>query len=413
MEFKGYGVTHIMNVTDLDDRTIEGAEKAGKSLKDFTEEYYQEFLTDLDTLNVKRASEYPRPSQHVDDMIQLTQKLMEKGYAYEKLRSIYFDISRSEDYGKLSRIDLDKIRVGKTVDLEQYEKENPRDFTLLKRSTLSELKKGVFYKTAWGNVRPSWHLECPTMAMKILGGTYDIHMSGADLIFPHHENAIAISEAVTGKPLANYWLHNELVMINGKKPSFASNNDVLTIRQILEKGYTGREIRYWLISRHYRKPISFSWSKLDTAKNTVAHLDKFVKKLHLCPAGESHPDMDQLVYDIKHKFIESMDDDFNLAPALAALFEFTREINKVMDRKGLSTDDKQKAEEVLKSIDSVLGVMELELPEPDEKVEALIKRREEARRDKDWANADRIRQELEKMGIEVIDTRDGTVWRKT
>ncbi|NNG06747.1 MAG: cysteine--tRNA ligase [Desulfobacteraceae bacterium] len=413
MEFKGYGVTHIMNVTDLDDRTIEGAEKAGKSLKDFTEEYYQKFLTDLDTLNVKRASEYPRPSQHVDDMIQLTQKLMEKGYAYEKLRSIYFDISRSEDYGKLSRIDLDKIRVGKTVDLEQYEKENPRDFTLLKRSTLSELKKGVFYKTAWGNVRPSWHLECPTMAMKILGGTYDIHMSGADLIFPHHENAIAISEAVTGKPLANYWLHNELVMINGKKPSFASNNDVLTIRQILEKGYTGREIRYWLISRHYRKPISFSWSKLDTAKNTVAHLDKFVKKLHLCPAGEPHPDMDQLVYDLKHKFIESMDDDFNLAPALAALFEFTREINKVMDRKGLSTDDKQKAEEVLKSIDSVLGVMELELPEPDEKVEALIKRREEARRDKDWANADRIRQELEKMGIEVIDTRDGTVWRKT
>jgi cysteinyl-tRNA synthetase len=413
IEFKGYGVTHIMNVTDLDDRTIEGAEKAGKSLKDFTEEYYQEFLKDLDTLNVKRASEYPRPSQHVDDMIQLTQKLMEKGYAYEKLRSIYFDISRSEDYGKLSRIDLDKIRVGKTVDLEQYEKENPRDFTLLKRSTLSELKKGVFYKTAWGNIRPSWHLECPTMAMKILGGTYDIHMSGADLIFPHHENAIAISEAVTGKPLANYWLHNELVMINGKKPSRASNNDVLTIRQILERGYTGREIRYWLISRHYRKPISFSWSKLDTAKNTVAHLDKFVKKLHLCPAGEPHPDMDQLVYDLKHKFIESMDDDFNLAPALAALFEFTREINRVMDRKGLSTDDKQKAEEVLKSIDSVLGVMELELPEPDEKVEALIKRREEARRDKDWTNADRIRQELEKMGIEVIDTRDGTVWRKT
>ena len=291
-----------MNVTDLDDRTIEGAEKAGKSLKDFTEEYYQEFLKDLDTLNVKRASEYPRPSEHVDDMIQLTQKLVEKGYAYEKLRSIYFDISRSEDYGKLSKIDLDKMHLGKTVDLEQYEKENPRDFTLLKRSTLSELKKGVFYKAAWGNIRPSWHLECPAMAMKILGGTYDIHMSGADLIFPHHENAIAISEAVTGKPLANYWLHNELVMVNGKKPSRASHNDILTVRQIRERGYTGREIRYWLISRHYRKPISFSWSKLDTAKNTLAHLDKFVKKLQRCPAGEPHPDMDQLVYDLKYKF---------------------------------------------------------------------------------------------------------------
>jgi cysteinyl-tRNA synthetase len=412
IEFKGYGVTHIMNVTDLDDRTIEGAEKAGQSLKDFTEAYYQEFLKDLDALNVKRASEYPRPSEHVDDMIQLTQKLMEKGYAYEKLRSIYFDISRSEDYGKLSKIDLDKIRVGKTVDLEQYEKENPRDFTLLRRSTLSELKKGVFYKTAWGNIRPSWHLECPTMAMKILGGTYDIHMSGADLIFPHHENAIAISEAVTGQPLANYWLHNELVMVNGKKPSRASDNDVLTIRQILERGYTGREIRYWLISRHYRKPISFSWSKLDTAKNTVAHLDKFVKKLQLCPAGEPHPDMDQLVYDLKNKFVESMDDDFNVAPALAALFEFTREINRLMDRKGLSPGDKQKAEEVLKGIDSVLGVMELEIPETDEEVQDLIVKREAARRDKDWESADRIRQELREMGIELIDTRDGTVWRK-
>ncbi|MGD9031276.1 MAG: cysteine--tRNA ligase [Desulfobacteraceae bacterium] len=412
IEFKGYGVTHIMNVTDLDDRTIEGAEKAGKSLKDFTEEYYQEFLKDLDTLNVKRASEYPRPSEHVDDMIQLTQKLVEKGYAYEKLRSIYFDISRSEDYGKLSKIDLDKIHLGKTVDLEQYEKENPRDFTLLKRSTLSELKKGVFYKTAWGNIRPSWHLECPAMAMKILGGTYDIHMSGADLVFPHHENAIAISEAVTGKPLANYWLHNELVMVNGKKPSRASHNDVLTIRQIQERGYTGREIRYWLISRHYRKPISFSWSKLDTAKNTVAHLDQFVKKLQLCPVGEPHPDMDQLIYDLKHKFIESMDDDFSVAPALAALFEFTREINRIMDRKGLSPGDKQKVAEVLKSIDSVLGVMELEIPEPDKKVKELIKKREEARRDKDWGSADRIRQELKEMGIEVIDTRDGTVWRK-
>jgi len=248
--------------------------------------------------------------------------------------------------------------------------------------------------------------------MKILGGTYDIHMSGADLIFPHHENAIAISEAVTGQPLANYWLHNELVMVNGKKPSRAPDNDVLTIRQILERGYTGREIRYWLISRHYRKPISFSWAKLDTAKNTVAHLDKFVKKLQLCPAGEPHPDMDQLVYDLKNKFVESMDDDFGVAPALAALFEFTREINRIMDQKGLSPGDKQKVEDVLKGINSVLGVMDLELPEPDEQVQDLIKKRDAARRDKDWESADRIRQELGEMGIELIDTRDGTVWRR-
>ena len=412
LEFKGYSVTHIMNVTDLDDRTIEGAEKAGMSLKDFTEKYYREFLKDLDILHIKRASEYPRASEHVDLMIQLAQKLIKKGYAYEKLRSIYFDISRFKDYGKLSRIDLDKIRLGKTVDLEQYEKENPRDFTLFKRSTLNELKKGIYYETQWGNVRPSWHMECPAMAMKFLGDTYDIHTSGSDLIFPHHENAIAISRAVTGKPLAHYWLHNELVMVNGKKQSRVLNNSINTIRDLLEKGYTGREIRYWLISRHYRKPIFFSLSKLDTARNTIANLDKFVKKLHFCRVGDPHPNMDQLVYNLRHKFGESMDDDFNIAPALAALFEFNRHINRVMDRKGLSPEDKQKVEGVLKRVNSVLGVMDLEPAKPDQSIEELIKKRENARRDEDWNTADRVRRDLREMGIEVIDARDGTIWRK-
>ncbi len=412
LEFKGYGVTHILNVTDLDDRTIEGAERAGISLKEFTEKYYQEFLEDLDTLNIKSASQYPRASEHVDEMIQLTQQLLEKGYAYEKLRSIYFDISRFKDYGKLSKIDLEKIRLGKTVDLDQYEKENPRDFTLLKRSTLNELKRGIFYKTKWGNIRPGWHMECSAMAMQCLGETYDIHTSGVDLIFPHHENAIAISHALTGKPPARYWLHNELVMVDGKKPSRFSENDFYTVRHMLERGYTGREIRYWLMSRHYRKPISFSWSKLDVARNTIAKLDKFIKKLRYCQAGPPHPDMDQLVYNLKHKFVEAMDDDFNVAPALAALFEFIRHINRIMDTKGLSATDKQKVEEVMEGMDSVLGVMDLEPTKPDEKVDELVKRREEARRDKDWATADRIRQDLKGMGIEVTDTRDGTIWRR-
>ena len=411
LEFKDYTVTQIMNVTDLDDRTIDGAEKTGMSLKDFTEKYYQEALKDLDALHIKRASEYPRASQYVDDMIQHTQKLIEKGYAYEKFRSIYFDISRFKDYGELSKIDLDKIRVGKTVDLEQYEKDNPRDFTLLKRSTLNELKKGIFYKTQWGNIRPSWHLECPTMALKVLGDTYDIHTSGVDLVFPHHENAIALSKALTGKPLANYWLHNELVMIEGKKPSRSSDNNIYAIRHILEKGYTGREIRYWLISHHYRKPISFSWEKLETAKNTLSHLDKFIKKVNYCQSGPPHPEMDQIIYNLKNNFIQSLDDDFNIAPALAALFKFTREINRIMDKKGLSPDNKQKVNGVLESINSVLGVMELAPPDPDPKIETLIKKREDARKEKDWESADRLRQELKDMGIEVIDTREGTTWR--
>ena len=345
-------------------------------------------------------------------MIQLTEKLIRKGYAYEKLRSIYFDISRFQDYGKLSRIDLDKIRLGKTVDLEQYEKENPRDFTLFKRSTLSELKKGIYYETQWGNMRPSWHMECPAMAMKFLGDTYDIHTSGSDLIFPHHENAIAISTSVTGKPLAHYWLHNELVMINGKKQSHTFNDRINTIRDLLEKGYTGREIRYWLISRHYRKPIFFSLSKLDTARNTIANLDQFVQKLRFCRVAPPHPKMDQWVYNLRHKFGESMDDDFNIAPALAALFEFNRHVNLVMDQTGLSSEDKQKVEGVLIWVNAVLGVMDLEFAKPDQSIEELIKKREDARRDEDWNTADRIRKNLRKMGIEVIDTRDGTIWRK-
>lgn len=412
MEFKGYQVTHIMNVTDLDDRTIEGAEKAGVSLKDFTGKYYQAFMEDLEHLNIKRATEYPRASEHVDDMIDTAQKLLEKGYAYEKFRSIYFDISRFKNYGELSRIDLEKIRVGKTVDLDQYEKENARDFTLLKRSTLNELKRGISFNTKWGNIRPSWHMECAAMAMKYLGPTYDIHTSAVHLIFPHHENTIAISQALTDKPLANYWIHNEVVMVNGKIPSRLSEGDILTLRDLLNQGYTGRELRYWLLSRHYRKPIFFSPSKLDAARNTITHLDRFVLKLHFCKSGPSDPDIDQVAYDLRHTFVESMDDDFNIAAALAALFHFIHRVNRIVDRNGLSHSDKEKVIRALERINSALGVMDLEEPKADRGVESLIKEREEARRNKEWGKADQLRQELKNMGIEVIDSKEGPVWHK-
>jgi cysteinyl-tRNA synthetase len=412
MEFKGFNVTHLMNVTDIDDRTIEGADKEGLALKDFTEKYYDEFLKDLDTLNIKRANNYPKASEHVEEMIQLTQKLLERGYAYEKFKSIYFDIYRFKDYGKLSRIDLKKIKIGKTVDLEQYEKEDPRDFTLLKRSTLSELKKGIFYQTQWGNIRPSWHLECPAMSMKHFGETYDIHTSGVDLIFPHHENSIAIGQAVTGKTPVNYWLHNELVMIDGKKSLNISENKY-TIRKILEKGYTGREIRYWLISSHYRKPISFSWEKLDMAKRTMSNMDKFILKLHHCKSGTHNPEIDQIVYDLKHNFTEAMDDDLNIAPALAALFQFTGNINRIMDKSGLNSEDKKKIQTGLEGINSVVGFMNLEEPRSDDSIEVMVKERETARIAGDFETADRIRQELETdFGLELIDTKEGTVWRK-
>jgi len=411
LEYKGFEVLHIMNVTDMDDKTIEGAEEAGLPLNEFTEGFYQEFIKDLDFLNIKMASEYPRAIQHVDDMIEATQKLIEKGYAYEKFRSIYFDISRFRDYGMLSRIDFEKIKVGKTVDLESYEKENPRDFTLLKRATLKELKKGVFYKTRWGNVRPSWHLECPVMSLKYLGETYDIHTSGIDLVFPHHENTIAITQALTGKPTANYWMHNELVIINGKKSQPDDDSDY-SIRNIINKGYKGRVIRYWLISRHYRKPVSFSYKQLDMAAKTLSNMDKFILKLHYTREGQSIAEIDQLVYDLKSSFAAYMDDDLNIAPALAVLFRFTNRLNAVMDRDGISKEDRDKVIECLKAIDSVLGIMDFSPEKHDEEIEKLVEERENARKSGQWDRADSIRVQLNKMGIELTDTRGRTTWRK-
>jgi cysteinyl-tRNA synthetase len=401
LEFKGFAVTHIINITDLDDRTIQGAEDAGEEATTFTQRYYQEFLKDMDSLNIKRATNYPLASEHVEDMINIAQKLLEKGYAYERLRSVYFDISRFKDYGKLSRVDLNKIRIGKTVDLDNYEKDNPRDFTLLKRSTLNELKRGIFFSTKWGNVRPSWHIECAAMATKYLGETFDIHTGSTDMIFPHHENNIAILESLIGKKVVNHWIHNELV-----------KEKTITLRDALTKGYTGREIRYWLITMHYRKAIDFSWSKLAIAKNTVSRLDRFVHKLRSCQKGPHNSEIDQLIYDLRHTFTEEMDDDLNIAPALAALFEFMHHINRIMDSKGLDPSDRDKIEAILSKLNSVLMVMDLAEVEPSQQIEELMKERDDARQKKDWAKADNLRNELKELGVEVIDTKDGTRWRK-
>ena len=413
LESKSFEVTHVMNVTDLDDRTIQGAEKAGKPLKDFTEKYYDDFLEDLETIRIKKASVYPKASEHIDEMIDIAGKLIEKGYAYEKFRSLYFDIARFREYGKLSRIDLNKIKLGKTVDLEQYEKDNPRDFTLLKRSTLNELKKGIYYQTKWGNIRPSWHLECPAMSIKYLGDCYDIHTSGIDLVFPHHENTIAIGKAVTGKSPANYWLHNELVMIDGKKP-VQLNDEEYYLKNIIKKGYSGREIRYWLLCSHYRKPVSFSYEKLDTAKKTLNNLDNFIARLYGSPESEPNPEIDQLIYNLKTTFTESMDDDLNIAPALAGVFKFISSVNRIMDDGGISQSDRTKILNSLSEINSVIAVFDLEKHESGKESDVieLIRKREEARKAKDWKTSDSIRDELKEKGIEITDTADGTIWRK-
>ncbi len=411
LEYKGLKVKHVMNITDIDDKTIAKAFQEGKSLKELTQFYTQAFLKTAEILGIKPADYYPLASEHVPEMIAITQRLMQKGFAYEKHHSIYFDISRFKEYGKLSRINLDKIKVGLTVDLDSYEKENPRDFTLFKRCTLQELKAGIYYDTTWGKVRPGWHIECVAMAMKYLGETIDIHTSGKDLIFPHNENEIAIAEALTGKPFARYWIHSELVFVDGKKMSRSSGN-YITVDDLLKKGYTGREIRYFLLATHYRKPLQFSYAGLEAARQSLNRLQNFIFTLHALPPGPSWRQREEEIAILKQAFTKALDNDLNISSALAALFNFVRKTNATLSTQGLSEADKEAILKTLQELNAVLNVLVFTLPEVDPEVFTLIKERERARRQKDWKRADKIRMQLAKMGIELIDTLQGTIWRK-
>jgi cysteinyl-tRNA synthetase len=401
LEFRGYQVKHIMNITDLDDKTINGSEKAGLGLSEFTGKHIDLFMKDLDLLRIKPADGYPRASEHVEDMVAVAGKLVKKGYAYEKLRSLYFDISRFADYGKLSGIDINKIKVGATVDLDEYEKDNPRDFTLMKRAKLSELKRGIYTATDWGNVRPSWHIQCAAISMKYLGETFDIHTSSRELVFPHHENEIAISKALTGKPLAKFWMHCEQVLSDGKKAD--DTKEKISIADLIEAGYTGREIRYWLISNHYRKPVVFSAERLEDARHSLMRLDMCIRALSDVGAGEPYPDIDQLLYDIKSGFTGAMDDDLNISAALSSIFGIVRKINVLIVDKKIDAGGASKIIEAFRFIDSVLNIFEFSDRSFDPEVKRLLKEREKAREEKNWTLADSIREQLESAGVKVRD----------
>jgi len=412
LEAKGLQVDSYMNLTDIDDRTIEGAAEAGQALEEFTEKYIDSFMEDIDTLGVKRAKDYPRASEYIPRMIEMTHELIHKGYAYEKHGSIYFDISKFKKYGRLSGIDLGKIQLGRTVDLDNYEKDNPRDFTLLKRSTLGELKKGIFFETDWGNVRPSWHVECSAMATENLGSTMDIHTSSRDLIFPHHENEIAVAEALTGKPLANYWLHSELVMVDSKKMSREAGNRV-TLKDLIARGYTAREVRFMLLSVHYRKPLNFSYKRLDSVRTALRRLDEFTCKLHCLPPGMPHPEVATFVSTMEAGFFKAMDDDLNVSRGMSWIYNFIKKVNPILQVNHLDQDQRNYILESLDKINRVLNIFRLIGCPLAPDVNALIKIREEARLRLDWSAADAARDELARKGITIIDTENGPIWKRT
>ncbi len=410
LEHKGYKVNSCMNFTDLDDNTIEGANRTGKTLLEFTGKYIDGFMADIDSLKVKRATHYPKASEHVADMIEIAHELLHKGFAYEKHGSIYFDISKFKKYGRLSGIDLGKIQLGRTVDLDNYEKDNPRDFTLLKRSTLAELKKGIFYETDWGNIRPGWHIECSAMSMKYLGDTMDIHTSSRDLIFPHHENEIAIAEARSGKPLANYWLHSELLLVDGKKMSAEAGN-VVSLNDVVVRGFTPRDVRFMLLTVHYRKPINFSFKRLVNVRTALRRIDEFTCKLLCLPPGKPHPEVAAYVSAMEEQFFAAMDDDLNVSKGMGAIYKFIKQTNPILHVNHLDGDQKKYILESLGKINEILQIFRLKGCPLAPSVNAIIQRREVARQGKDWKAADAARDELISKGIQIIDTATGPVWK--
>ncbi len=408
LRFKGYEVKHVVNLTDFDDKTIEAAFAAGKELKELTEEVASAFFADLKALNILPADHFPRASAHVEEMITLARQLLKRGFAYVRHGSVYFDVSKLEDYGLLSKTDLAKLKAGATVDLEDYEKDDPLDFTLFKRATLKELKAGLYVETEWGKVRPGWHIQCAAMALKYLGEEFDIHTSGTDLIFPHHEDEIAILKALTGKIMARFWLHSALVVAQGKKMSFSAGNAV-TLPELLAKGFSGREIRYFLLRTHYRKPLTFSWEALEDAAKALRGLDSFMIFLAREPSGQTAFPVEQTVQRLLAEFETALDDDLNISGALAALFEFTNRLEPVLAREGLSEDQTARVKEALRKVDQVLGLIRFATLAQTEAIQAILAQREEARRKGDFQKADRLREKLQKDGFWVIDTPRGTV----
>ena len=412
LRFCGYTVASYMNFTDLDDNTIAGAIAAGEDLRDFTGRYIAEFKQAAETLGVEPAAGHPLASEHVADMIEIAHTLIHKGYAYEKLGSIYFDISKFKKYGQLSGIDLRKIKLGQTVDLDNYEKENPRDFTLLKRSTLAELKTGLFYETDWGNARPGWHIECSAMATRYLGETIDIHTASQDLMFPHHENEIAIAEALTGKPLANYWLHSGQLLRDGRKMAGDTGN-VVTLQEVLDRGYTGREVRFMLLGVYYRKPLPFSFRRLNAARTALRRIDEFTRKLLCLPAGLPHPDIAAYVSELEKVFTDAIHDDLNISGAIGALFHFIKHVNPIVQEGQLDKEQKNDVLEALRQVNTVLGVLRLEQCPLTPEIDRLIRLRERARQLKDWTAADSAREELLRKGVTIHDTASGPVWERS
>jgi cysteinyl-tRNA synthetase len=420
LEFKNYDVNYVSNFTDIDDKVIKKANELGTTFVDIAERYIKEYFQDADCLNIGRADVYPRATEHIADIIEFIKGLESKGYAYEVEGDVFFEVSRFKEYGKLSKQNLEEIRSGERVELDKRKK-NPFDFVLWKKAKKNE----PYWDSPWGPGRPGWHIECSVMSSKYLGDSFDIHAGGADLIFPHHENEIAQSEAMSGKLFAKYWLHNGYLKIDNKKMSKSLGN-ILKIRELCQK-YNGSVIRHFLLSAHYRSPLNFSLDQIEQSKNSMETLNNIIYNMQFLEQQskltEKMNSEDTALLtkksEMEEKFIEAMDDDLNTPVALSALFLLAKSVNIYLSNNRLK--NKIVLKEILKFYEkygtSILGFKYISKTDneyivQDKEIEEMIKDRESARKNNDWETADKIRKKLKDMGIILEDTAEGIRWKK-
>jgi cysteinyl-tRNA synthetase len=408
--YRGFEVTHIMNITDVEDKIIREATVRGISLREYTESFTEAFFQDIDTLNIIRADVYPRATEHIAEMAEMVKTLAEKGFAYEKDGSWYFDISRFPRYGRLSKIKMNERRAGVRIDADEYAKESVHDFALWKAH-----RKGNFYwDTELGPGRPGWHIECSAMSHKYLGETFDIHCGGVDNIFPHHENEIAQSESFSGKNFVNTWLHCQHLVRDGQKMSKSLGN-TLSLRELMgEHGADPMAIRLLLLSTHYRKMLNFTFEALRQAEAALQRIHAFLIELETrtFPEGD-HGRIDKMAHRADQDFIAGLSDDLNISTSLSALFGLIKQANVLLAQDSVSRSGAERLKDTLRSWDRVLGV----LPPQDERIlpddiMRKIKEREEARAAKNYDHADRIRDELLARGIVLEDTKEGVRWKR-
>jgi cysteinyl-tRNA synthetase len=412
LKFKGYRVIHVMNITDVEDRIIAKSQEAGLSIDDYTAKYIDALWEDFDALGCERPNVVPRATRHIPEMVDLIERLLESGHAYRSDGSIYYRISSFPEYGKLSKINFAGNIAGASerIDTDRYEKEDARDFALWKEPASATEPA---WDTTVGRGRPGWHIECSAMSMKYLGETFDLHAGGVDLIFPHHENEIAQSEGATGKEFVRYWVHFEHLKVEGETMSKSKGN-YYTFRDITAKGYSPAAIRYFLLSVPYNKQLNFTFDALAGAEKTVASLRDFRARLSEAKTEPGvNEELQAATSQALKEFEAGMDDDLNTSVALAAIHNLTREVNTALARKKVREENKRELLELINRFDSVLNIFGEEHREMlDSEVQALIDERQEARRRRDFARGDEIRDELASRGIILEDTKDGVRWKR-